>query len=196
MGDVSAVVFGRNFAVWSAPFLTANALPADTVDWGAAWPTGFVNRGYTNDGLTINMGITRGEIRVDQELDPIAQPVTARAIRFQTSLAEMTPANLQLASGLGSLVTVAPATSTRGHVDLEIHGSVADVYNSWGFDIQQQDTMPFRAIIFRGLAVANPTPKFEPANPANTALDVAALVDSSTSPSRVATIRDVLPPTG
>lgn len=200
MADAQAVVAGRNFLVYSTPWDDLNSIPLDTVDYGTSWgtPTSqllpWTNRGYTNGGLTFTMNLTRGEIRVYQEFDPITRPVTGRNITLSTGLAEMTPENLKLASGMGTLpAAVAPGAGTRGHQDLVISASITDLYFSWGYDIRQPDGEAFRFVIWKGLATGSPAPAFTPDAPATIALEVSALVDTSTSPSRVALVRDVLP---
>lgn len=191
-GDATAVISGRNFLVYSKAFDTSNALPADTVDYGTLW-TGYTDRGYTTGGLGFSMGLTRGEIRVDQEFDPVVTPITARAIKLTTSLAEFTPDNMQLASGMGTVTTTAATSGARGHTDLAIDNTLADQYNSWGFDIQKPDEEAMRILIYRGLATGSPSPKFTPTDAAAIDLEITALVDSSTSPSRIAIVRDVIP---
>jgi hypothetical protein len=193
MADAQAVVAGRNFLVKAAPWDDTNAIPADTVVYGGAWGAPWVDRGYTNGGIQFNMNLTRGEVRVDQEFDPITRPITGRNITMSTGFAEMTPANLQLASGMGTIDTVAAGSGTRGHNDLIIDATLTDLYYSWGFDIRQPDGEAFRVVIYKGLATGNPNPQFTPENAATIALEVSALVDTSTDPSRVALVRDVIP---
>jgi hypothetical protein len=195
LANADAVIAGRNFLVYSKAHDVANAIPADTVDYGDAW-TDWDDRGYTSGGLGLTMNVQRGEIRVDQEFDPITRPVNTRTVQLRTSLSEMTPDNLQLASGLGSLpAPVAPGVGTRGHQDLVIDSTVVDEYNSWGYDILQPDGEAFRIVIYKGLATGSPAPQFSPETQALIELQVDALVDTSTTPSRVALIRDVLPAT-
>lgn len=192
MADATAVISGRNYLVKSAPWAATNVIPADTVAYGAAWPAPWVDRGYTTGGIHFNMNLTRGEIRVDQEFDPIVRPITARNITMSTTMAESTPANLQLASGMGTLTSVAPSSGVRGHNDLDIDSTVTENYNSWGYDIRQPDGEAFRVVIYKGIAVGNPNPAFTPEGAAGFALEVSALVDTSTTPSRVAKVRDVI----
>lgn len=193
MADANAVISGRNFLVYSTPHDDANKLPADTVPYGDPWGTpspqiaAWVNRGYTSGGLTFSMNITRGEIRVDQEFDPVVRPITGRTITLGTSFAEMTPANIQLASGMGTL-----DTSDPHHVDLDIGATITEIENSWGFDIRQPDTFPFRIAAWRAVATGTPAPRFTPDAAALIDLQVSALVDTSTTPSRVLKIRDCL----
>lgn len=193
MADASAVISGRNYLVKSAPWAQAVVMPADTISYGTAWGGTFVDNGYTTGGLHFNLNLTRGEIRVDQEFDPILRPVTNRTFTMTTSLAEMTPANIQLASGMGTLTTVAATSGVRGHNDLSIDSTVNDVFTSFGFDIKQPDDEAFRILVYKGIATGNPNPAFTPDNAAAIALEISALVDTSTTPSRVALIRDIIP---
>lgn len=198
MSDASAVVAGRNFLVYSVPFDATNKLPADTVLWGTTWGTPalpapaqtspWVARGYTSGGLNFAMAVTRGEIRVDQEFDPVLRPITARTVTLQTQFAEMSVANIQLASGMGDL-----DVSVSTHIDLNIGSTITDQFNSWGFDIRQQDGTAFRVFVPKGISTGTVTPRFIDTAAALIDLQVNALVDTSSSPSRVATIRDVLP---
>lgn len=193
-GDTTAVVATREFWTWSAPWASAtNDIPADTVDWGADWAASWVARGYNTGGLGANANLQRGTINVDQEFDPITRPVTSRAITLETNLAELTPANLQLASGMGTLTAVAQGSGTRGNNDLMIGSDISDQYYSWGYDIKQPDGEAFRFVVFKGLATGSPNIKVTPDAPAAVALQVTALPDSSWSPTRIMRVRDVLP---
>lgn len=139
------------------------------------------------------MGVTRNEIRVDQEFDPVQTPIATRSIKLTTSFAEMSPDNLQAASGLGTLeAAVAAGSGTRGHQDLTIDNTLADSYNSWGFDIAKPDGEAERLLVYKGRATGSPSPQFTPENPALIDLEITALVDTSTTPSRIALVRDIV----
>lgn len=194
MADAQAVIAGRSFLAYSAPWAASVAMPANTILYGTAWGAPYTDRGYTNGGLTFNMNLTRGEVRVDQEFDPVTRPVTGRNITLGTGLAEMTTTNLQLSSGMGSVSTVASAAGVRGNSDLVIGATLTDLYFAWGFDIRQPDGEAFRILLYKTLATGSPSPAFTPDAPATIALEVSALVDTATNPSRVALVRDVLPP--
>lgn len=199
MADANAVISGRNFLVYSVAHDVDNDIPADTVDYGEAWgsvgdmPAAWENRGYTIGGLTFNANLERGEIRVDQEFDPVVRPVTARNITLGTNLAEITAANFQLASGMGAVDTTAAGSGTRGHDDLVIGSGISDQYRSWGFDIQQPNGEAFRIVVYKAVATGSPSPSFTPDDAAQIALEVTALPDTDTDPTRIALIRDVIP---
>lgn len=199
MADADAVISGRNFLVYSVAHDVENELPALTVDYGTAWgtvgtmPNPWEDRGYTIGGLSFNAALERGEIRVDQEFDPVVQPVTARNITLGTSFAEITAENMQLASGMGTISNTAPGAGTRGENTLTIGSSITDQYNSWGFDIKQPNGEAFRIIVYKGIATGSPNLQFQAEDAAVIELEVSALVDTSTDPSRIAKVQDVLP---
>jgi len=195
-GDASAVLATRNMIVYSAPFATTNDMPDDTVDYGTPWGIPWVDVGYTDGGLGTSFSVDRADIGVDQELDPILQPITGRSITFDTDLAQLTVQNLNRAAGLGSIASVAAGAGTKGHDDLIIGGTVEDVAYSWGFEALQQNGEPFRGVIFRGQSTGSPEPRFGVADDkAVVALEVTALVDTTTATPRVALFRSVQPAT-
>lgn len=194
MANADAVIATRAYKLMYKVFNSANALPADTVAYGDA-VTGYTDVGYTSGGLNAAMDQTRAEVRVDQSPFPIRNPITEVSFTLSCELAEMTPANLLLASGLGSVTSLAPSTGVRGHDDWALTDSFTDTYRTWFARVQQPDNEVFQMAIWKGLATGNMDTTFEPDNPATIAIEIQALTDSSTSPARIATVRDVLPAT-
>lgn len=193
MADQTRVIAGRNFAVFGADWASGNAMPADTVLFGTSWGGTFANLGYTVDGLHIAMGIERTEVRVDQELDPVMRIASGRDIRFTTSLAEMSAANIKLTSGMGAITTVAAGVA-RGHDQLDIGSAVTEQFKSVGYDVLNPgDSEVFRFMVWKGLPVGSPTIDITPEDPAQLALEVAAVPDTSSTPTRIVSIRDVIP---
>ena len=195
--DATAVVATRQFWVWEKAYNSANAFPADTVDFGASF-SGYTLLGYTSGGLSMNWNLQRGTVPVDQELDPILRPAQSRAVTFDSSLAEFTPANMLLATGQGSVATVAaagssPGPAARGHVELTITSEITDSYMTVIYDVEQQNGEALRLAAWRGLPTGSPNPRFEPNSAALIAFQVSALPDSSTSPARIASVRLVTP---
>lgn len=189
-----AVVATRQFWVWRKAYDAANALPADTVAHGADI-TGFAKLGYTSGGLSMNWNLTRGSIAVDQELDPILRPVSARNLTLDSSLAEYTPANMLYATGQGAITSVAAGSGTKGHEELDISSVITDSYDTVLYDIKQQNGEALRIAVWRGLPTGSPTTRFDAANAALIAYQVSALPDTSTSPARLAAVRLVTPAT-
>ena len=192
MPDQTKIVAGRDYLVYAKAFHATNTLPLDATLWGVAWGTpagqsgAWVEKGYTVGGLRFSFGVTRTDIRVDQELDPVLRIATGRDLRLTTNLAEITPANLADASGMGAV------TAGGGFVDFDIGSAVSEQYKSVGFDIRTPgDGLAFRVIGYRTLTIGNPEVAITPEAPAQIAFDVAPLPDTSAVPTRIIKIHDV-----
>lgn len=196
MASATNVIAGRNYRALTAAYSATTAMPADTIAYGGTI-SGFTDVGYTNGGLALATNVNHNEIRVDQEFFAVQQPITDETFTMSTELAEMTAANMQRATGLGTLASVAAASGTRGHDDLSLTSVVAQTYAAWLFEIQQPDLEAFRILMYRGINTGSPNPSFTPDNPATLALEVTGLVDTGytgySGTGRIALIRDVIP---
>lgn len=191
--DSTQIIATRSYAVRYAPYDASNALPADTVAWDGAWAGGWLAPGYTSGGLHFTTEIARTDIRVDQELDPVLRPATSRTAQMNTNLAQFTPALLAVATGQGTVTSLAPTTAARGHDDFAFTSTVADNFYAIGFDISAQDGEPIRFVGWRGQTTGSPTFDITPEAALLTPLNLTLFPDTSTSPARIATIRDVSP---
>ncbi|MGN6811223.1 MAG: hypothetical protein ACTHMP_10130 [Thermomicrobiales bacterium] len=192
MVDATKVIATRDFEGFTAPWASTNDMPADTVDYGAI-TTPYVGAGYTIGGLGFAVNVQRGEIRVDQEPDPISTPVNTRTITLDTNFAEITPDNINKAVGLGTTSTVAPTTGVRGHNDLAVGSGTDDQFLSALYEAKQQNGEAFRVLAYKGQATGNPNVRIVPNQPAQIAFQVGARVDTSTTPARMLLVREVLP---
>lgn len=197
--DASAVLFGRDFIVYTTPWAAANTVPADTIAYGTAWgtpasqPAPWVDAGYTDGGLNFGIEITRGEIRVDQSLDPVGRPATGRNMTLTTNLAEFTATNIANAAGQGTVTTVAASAGVRGHNDLDISSTIVDAYRSIGYDIKAQDLEAFRIIGWKTLPSGGIAGAINPEDNATISLAASCFPDTSTNPARILKLRDVIP---
>jgi hypothetical protein len=193
------VLSGRNFKVYTVPWNATITVPLDTIAYGTAWgtPSGqtgaWVESGYTEGGLTFGAEITRGEIRVDQELDPVLRPATGRNLTMSTQLAEFTDANIKSSTGQGTITTLAAVSGTRGHDDLDISSTITDNYLGVGFDIQHPgDLEAFRVFGWKTLPSGGFTGTVNPGDKATISFAANLLPDTSTTPARIMKIRDVI----
>lgn len=196
MANAAAVISGRDYKCFVAPWATAVVMPADTVAWGTAWGGTYVEEGYTTGGLHVTMGTSRTNIAVDQEIDPVFRVATGRDVHVDTTLAEITAPHIADATGQAAsqITTVAAISGTRGHTDLDFASTIVENYSSVGFDIRNPgDGEPFRFLVHKGLAVGSPTLNFTPTAPAGIAFSIAALPDTTTTPTRILKVRDVIP---
>jgi hypothetical protein len=201
-GSAPDVLQTRNFWAYEVAYNALNQLPPDTINWGEEWATAGTMpipwdlQGYTDGGLHFGTDVTRADVTVDQSLDPVMRPATARSATMSFNLAEMTPQNIQLGSGQGTFSTLAPGASTKGHNDLDIGSVINDVFVSLGFDIQQQDGQPLRIIGYRCQMTGTMAIDFTSDAKAMVPVEATLLPDTSVTPARVAKIRDVIAQTG
>jgi hypothetical protein len=195
MANSLQVIQTRDLLIYQAPWAAAgNAMPADTVLWGTTWGGDFAEVGYTNGGLEVRIGIDRADVRVDQELDAVYRVATGRDMGMRTTLAQISAANIKLATGAGAITTVAAGGGARGHDDLDIGSTLSEQFYSVGYDVKNPgDSEAFRFLVFKGLPVGSPTIGFSPDNPAGIDFDILATPDTSTTPTRILKIRDVIP---
>jgi hypothetical protein len=176
-----------------APYSASNVLPADTVLYDGIWGGGWLAPGYTNGGLHFSTEIARTDIRVDQELDPVLRPATSRTAQMNANLSQFTPALTAVATGQGTVTTLAPTTAARGHDDFAFTSTVVDVFYAIAFDILAQDNEAIRFVGWRGQTTGSPTFDITPEAALLIPLNLTLFPDTSTTPSRIATIRDVSP---
>jgi hypothetical protein len=197
--DALLVIQTRNFWAYSVPFDTNNALPLDTVDFGEDWgtvsgmPEPWALQGYTDGGLHFGTDITRTDVTVDQSLDPVLRPATARSATMSFNLAEVSPEKIQLSTGQGEITSLAPIAGTKGHDDLDIGSTIEDVFVSLGFDIQTQSLEPLRFLGYRCQMSGTMAMDFTVDAKALVPVEATLLPDTSVSPARVAKIRQVIP---
>jgi hypothetical protein len=197
--NAEAVLYGRDFKVYRAPWDDANILPANTVLYGTDWAQPatmtetWVEVGYTDGGLNFNIEIPRSEIRVDQSLDPIARPATGRNMTLECALAEFTVANIASAAGQGTVTTVAATTAARGYNELLIDPDIDDEFISVGYDIKHQDDEAFRIVGWKTQPSGGVSGTISAEDNATINFAVTCFPDTSTTPDRVLTIRDIIP---
>ena len=198
VNNQAEVISGRDFVVFTVPWHASVTVPADTVAYGTAWGTpagqtgAWDQAGYTDGGVTVGIEVTRGEIRVDQELEPILRPATGRNTSFATTLAQFTPANMKNAAGQGAITTVAAGAGTRGHDDLDISSTIADNYIAAGLDFKHPgDSEAFRAFMWKCLVQGNVSAAFNPTDKATIPFTLNAFPDTSVVPARILKIRDI-----
>lgn len=201
--DSTKVLVSRDYKFYTANFQANTALPnSNTIPWGNAWLNGgspgnmnpsWVETGYLSGGMDFTSAIERTETRVDQELDPIYRPATGRDTRIRTGLAEFSPANILAATGQGAVNTNAAASNVKGQSDWDLTSTVNSVYLAAGADILHPgDNEAVRILVYKGQVLGSPSVPVRPAELVVIPLELAALPDTTTSPSRIAKIRDVI----
>lgn len=83
--------------LWVAPIGTAAPTSASAAPGAGWWPLG-----YTEEGTTVDIELTMDPIEVAEELDPVDYANSARSVKFNVALAEVTRKRMALALSLGA----------------------------------------------------------------------------------------------
>lgn len=141
----------RDFIVYVAAYSSTNAMPADSA-WGTAPGGTFRDLGGTDGNIGFNIATQYEDVHFDQSIDPIAVIATGRDIHMTANVAEFTPQNLQVATGQGTLTTVAASSGVRGHTSFKMDNTIGITYQSALFDVKHAlgDTESIRFFGRRG----------------------------------------------
>lgn len=163
----------------------ATALPDETtVAVGDAWPAGWIDLGYTLTPVSMSFSADTFELEVEQVTNPLKIIRTKETLEFETSLAELTAANLKLAMGSSQTVTTTAAgASQHGFDDLKMGGEVLIPEYQWGLEGYTLDTsnrkLAKRIFIYRAVATLNGKLDFSKKAAAGVSLKVKALADTT-----------------
>lgn len=145
--------------VWYAP--TGEAVPDETtVAYGAAWGGNWARVGYTKAPLTFTYEDTRSDIKVEEVLAAVDQRRIEEAVTFETMLAELTGAYLQLAAGgQGTVSSTAAGVGQKAYEEITFGDEPIITKKAWGFEGMYLDSagteQPIRVFIYKGAATLN-----------------------------------------
>lgn len=169
--------------VWYSPLGTA--LPDETtVDYGAAWPAGWISLGLTLNPVEMSLELETFELEVEQIANPIKRQKTKETLSIETTLAELTAANLKLALGsTQTIATTAAGAAQHGFEELLAGGEVYLPEYQLGFEGYTLDAqnrqLPVRLFIYRANFVINGALSFARKAAAGIPLKIDALADTS-----------------
>ena len=126
---------------------------ADSVAYGEEWGGNWEDLGYTLTPVTVNGTKEKFELFVEQLSNPVKSKITSETVAVETTLAEITGANLQL--GFGGSVTTTPAGATSvGTTVLEAGGETTPEQYAFGYEGEYVDddgnSLAARLFIFIG----------------------------------------------
>jgi hypothetical protein len=165
--------------VFYAP--VGEAAPADDTAYGAAWGGNWVEVGFTASPLVWAHSFEERDARVQQRLGPVKRARTSEDVVLETTLAQITSDNLQLA--LGGSVTTTPAGAVQvGKDELETGGEALLDERAWGFEglyvDDSGDEFPVRLFVWKATSTINGNLEFAKETEAGIPLQVKALVDT------------------
>jgi len=190
-GNAANVQQSRDFLMYQEPYSAANTMPADSA-WGTAWGGSWVDVGYTDGGLRFNVAPTFADVHVDQAIDPVLVVPTGRDVRLAGNLAEFTTGNFKIATGQGTISTVAASSGVRGHTDLAFDNTLVLTYLTSGFDVHASgDGESFRPVAWRAQPRGTPQVQFSATTKAMVPFELQCFPDPNNA-NRILTLRKVI----
>lgn len=104
MGNPLALSIGPGVLKFAASLSTT-----EPVDLAAAWPAGWLDIGYTDDGTEVKIETKYDDVEVAEELDPVQILATARTLSLSVAMAEITATNLKRALNGGTITAASGA---------------------------------------------------------------------------------------
>lgn len=159
------------------------ALPnPNTVAYGGVWTAPWVDLGYTLTPITVGFNQEIYKLEVQQVTLPLKGLITTQEVTLETTLAEITAANMALAFG-GSVSTTAAGTAQVALEELKSGGASSITYYAWGLEGLYVDAnnnqLPVRVLIYRGSAVLNGNLNFSKSEPVGIPLQITAWADTT-----------------
>lgn len=165
--------------VYFAP--VGEAIPDETaIGYGTAWGGNWTQIALTKTPFSMNRDVNTTDVMVEQSTLAVRRVVTEESVAFETTLAELTAAHLQL--GLeGNITTVAAGVGQVGYEQLAAGGKSTLTERAWGVEGEYVNaagvSFPVRLFIHRATAVLNGALEFGKADSAGIPLRIDALGD-------------------
>jgi len=163
--------------------VTGTALPdPNTIGYGTAWGGVWSDLGYTLTPITVGYSQDLFKLGVEQITLPLKGMITTEEVKIETTLAEITAANLLLAFG-GAVATTAAGTAQVALEELKSGGSPNISYYAWGLEglytTAANVSLPVRILIYRGSAVLNGSLTFSKKEAVGIPLSITAWADTT-----------------
>jgi hypothetical protein len=167
--------------LYTAPVGTA--IPDEhTIGFGTAWPVAWINVGYTLAPISISYSADLFGLEVEQVTVEVKRLRTKETLTLETTLAELTGANLNYLVD-GTLTTAAASATVRANERVEAGGKTDVSERMWGFEgLFRRDgsiALPVRFFIYRANAILNGKLEFAKKSAAGLPLQVQGLLDDS-----------------
>lgn len=183
MAEIVSDIIVTPATIFTAP--VGEAVPDETVAYGAAWGGNWTKVGYTNAPLTLGYSFEVVEKEIEQSLARVGAVKSKEELVLNTSLAEFTADVLALMAGAGTKATTAAGASQHGFETLDLGGEFALDALAWGFEGYYYDQdgveQPVRVFIHIGLADAGGEMEFGKAAQTGVPLSIKAAADMSQS---------------
>jgi hypothetical protein len=165
--------------VWRAPSGTAKP-DETTIAFGEAWGAGWTVLGYTKTPTSMNYETEELDVKIEESLGAVKRRKTDEALTIETTLAELTAANMAVAVG-GTVVSTVAGAGQRAYEELEVGDEPVLTEYAWGLEGEYVDSagasFPVRFFVHKGTAKLGGALEFGKEDYPGITLQVKALMD-------------------
>ena len=180
MPQVPSDIIVTGARVFIAP--TGTTLPAPALAADAAWPSGWVDVGYTLEPTKVTYKFDTLKIMVQQTMAPVRTRRIKEEVTIETVLAEHTTGNLAQAMAGVSTATAATAT-VPGYEEFTVGGDqalpVVMVGIEGSYNDEDNATFPIRLIAWQAVVSDGGTLEYDREKAAGIPLKLDVLADTS-----------------
>lgn len=167
-------------SIWYAP--VGEALPADSVAYGADWAGNWENLGYTTAPLSMAYSNEKYRVMVEQLTAHVKERIISEELVFETTLAELTGVNLALALN-GTATDTAAGAGQVGKTEVKMGGDTEPKVYTFGFEGEyvddDGDSFPVRIQIYRGTLIMGGNLEFSKSKEAGLPVRIEAQADTT-----------------
>lgn len=180
-----AVIQSRDLTLFQKSYADAPDVPEDddvvtALATSAATLSGYTKRQATDGGIGFSTQQDRTPVYIDQRADRLYSIEGARTAQITAQLAELTPANMQLATGMGEVSTLAASSSAYGHERLTVGPPTDPEYNTYLSAAKQPfSRLPFTIFVPCGQSEGTLNLAVSPTQKGIAALVATALLDET-----------------
>ena len=180
MPQVPSDIIVSGARVFLAP--VGSALPLPSLAVGAAWPTGWVDVGFTLEPTKLTYKFDVLEIFVEQSFSPVRRRRTKEEATIETVIAEHSAGNLAITMA-GVATTTAATATVPGYEEFTVGGDpnlpLHMVGIEGGYNDEAANFFPVRLFIHLATGADGGTLEYAKDKPAGIPLKLNALADST-----------------
>lgn len=177
--EVNAVIQSRDLTLYQKSYAEEPAFPANTVAAGADI-SGYTKRQATDGGVGFTAQQDFTGVFIDQRPNRLYSIQGQQTVQINAQLAELTATNMQLATAIGDVETLAATVTAYGHEQLVAGKVRPPEYNTYLLDVPQPiNRLPFRIFVPLGQSEGSVNFTISPTQKGIINLVVSALLDES-----------------
>lgn len=180
-----AVIQSRDLSLFMKSYAEEATVPTDAdmvdaVETAASTLSGYTRKQATDGGVGFSTQQDRTPVYIDQRPDRLYSIEGARTVQITANLAEMTPQNQQLATGMGEVETVVASATAYGHERHVVGPPTDPEYNTYIIVAKQPfSRLPFWTFVPCGQSEGTLNYNISPTQKGIAALVATALLDET-----------------